>query len=137
MKSSQLVLILMACGLATGALAHAGKDTLATLRQMKVSGVDLNIAPVLQEGRNADAIRANLKAVKLPAGFKIDLYAVMPNAPHLAGQPAIYPAEQLKNYRSAKRAQEMMGMIAKPLTNAEIDNLAAWYSSLQISVQVP
>lgn len=53
MKSSQRVLVLMACGLATGALAYAGNDKLATLRQMKVSSVDLSIAPVLQEGRKA------------------------------------------------------------------------------------
>lgn len=63
--------------------------------------------------------------------------SMMPNAPHLAGQPAIYLVEQLKNYRSGKRAHEVMGVIAKPLTDAEIEDLAAWYSSLQISVQVP
>ena len=62
MKSTKLLLALMACGLATSALAQAGKDNLATLKQMKVSGVDLNIPPVPQEGKNADAIRANLKA---------------------------------------------------------------------------
>jgi cytochrome c553 len=63
--------------------------------------------------------------------------SMMPNAPHLAGQPAIYLVEQLKNYRSGKRAHEVMGVIAKPLTDAEIEDLAAWYSSLQISVQAP
>ncbi|QHE75094.1 c-type cytochrome [Hydrogenophaga sp. PBL-H3] len=63
--------------------------------------------------------------------------SMMPNAPHLAGQPAIYLVEQLKNYRSGKRTHEVMGVIAKPLTDTEIDDLAAWYSSLQISVQVP
>ncbi len=63
--------------------------------------------------------------------------SMMPNAPHLAGQPAIYLVEQLKNYRSGKRPHEVMGVIAKPLTDAEIEDLAAWYSSLQISVQTP
>ncbi len=63
--------------------------------------------------------------------------SMVPNAPHLAGQPAIYLVEQLKNYRSGKRPHEVMGVIAKPLTDAEIEDLAAWYSSLQISVQVP
>lgn len=63
--------------------------------------------------------------------------SMMPNAPHLAGQPAIYLVEQLKNYRSGKRSHEVMGVIAKPLTDAEIEDLAAWYSSLQISVQAP
>lgn len=58
----------------------------------------------------------------------------LPNAPNLAGQPAIYLVEQLRNYRSGKRANEVMAVIAKPLTDAEIDDLAAWYSSLRISV---
>lgn len=57
----------------------------------------------------------------------------LPNAPNLAGQPAIYTVEQLKNYRSGKRQNEVMGVIAKPLTDQEIDDLAAWYASIQIS----
>ena len=88
MKSTKLVLALMACGLATAAMAQAGKDNLATLKQMKVSGVDLNIPVVPQEGKNAAAIRANLKAVKLPPGFKIELYAVVPDARHMAVAPS-------------------------------------------------
>lgn len=88
MKSTKLVLALMVCGLATAAMAQAGKDNLATLKQMKVSGVNLNIPPVPQEGKNADAIRANLKAVKLPPGFKIELYAVVPDARHMAVAPS-------------------------------------------------
>ncbi len=58
----------------------------------------------------------------------------LPNAPHLAGQPAIYTAEQLKNYRSGKRQNEVMAVIAKPLTDQDIDDLAAWYASIQIAV---
>ncbi len=57
----------------------------------------------------------------------------LPNAPHLAGQPAIYLAEQLKNYRSGKRENEVMNVIAKPLTNQEIDDIAAWFASIEIS----
>lgn len=57
------------------------------LKQFKVSGTDLNIPPVPQEGKNANAIRENLKRVKLPPGFKIDLYAVVPDARHMAVAP--------------------------------------------------
>lgn len=78
----------------------------------------------------------DMKRVKLPPGFKIALYAVVPDAPHLAGQPAIYIVEQLKNYRSGKRQNEVMSVMAKPLTDREIDDLAAWYESIQISVTV-
>ena len=61
--------------------------------------------------------------------------AAMPNTPHLAAQPEQYLAEQLKAYRSGKRNHEVMSIIAKPLTDAEIADLAAWYSSLQIEVK--
>jgi glucose/arabinose dehydrogenase len=43
--------------------------------------------PIPQEGRKADAIRRNLQQVKLPAGFKIDLYALVPDARHMAVGP--------------------------------------------------
>lgn len=63
--------------------------------------------------------------------------ATLPNAPSLAGQQAIYVTEQLKNYRSGKRLNEVMGVIAKPLTDAEITQLAAWYSAIKVSVELP
>ena len=61
--------------------------------------------------------------------------ATLPNAPNLAGQPQIYLAEQLKNYRSGKRTHEVMGVIAKPLTDQEIENTSAWYASLQMELR--
>jgi cytochrome c553 len=60
--------------------------------------------------------------------------STLPNAPHLAGQPAIYLEEQLKNYRSGKRQHEVMTVIARPLSDADIENLAAWYNSIRIDV---
>lgn len=60
-----------------------------------------------------------------------------PDAPHLAGQPAIYLRAQLRDYRSGKRAHEVMGVIAKSLSDGDIDNLAAWFSSLQLRVEQP
>jgi len=58
-----------------------------------------------------------------------------PDAPHLAGQPRIYLLEQLKAFRSGRRRHEVMNVIAKPLTDADISNLADWYSSLKIEVR--
>ena len=63
--------------------------------------------------------------------------ATMPSAPNLAGQPPIYVSEQLKHYRNGKRQHEVMGVIAKPLTDADIANLAAWYSSIKFTVEAP
>ena len=63
--------------------------------------------------------------------------AMAPNTPHLAGQPEPYLVEQLKNYRSGKRQHEVMSVIAKPLSDPEIAQLAQWYASLQLQVEAP
>jgi glucose/arabinose dehydrogenase len=74
---------------AVAALATAqDAPNLQKLQQMKVATTDLNIPLVPQTGRNADAIRENLKRVKLPPGFKIDLYAIVPDARHMAVAPS-------------------------------------------------
>jgi len=74
---------------ALGATASAqAPQNLEKLKQFKVSGTDLNIPPVPQTGKNADAIRENLKRIKLPAGFKIDLYAIVPDARMIAVAPS-------------------------------------------------
>jgi len=43
--------------------------------------------PIPQDGKRADAIRKVLENVTLPEGFKIDLYAVVPDARHMAVGP--------------------------------------------------
>lgn len=60
-----------------------------------------------------------------------------PDAPHLAGQPALYLAAQLRAFRSGARRHEIMNVMAKPLSDEDIEHLAAWYSSLQIEVKAP
>ena len=66
----------------------AAQENIEKLKQFKVSGVDLNIPPVPQTGKNADAIRDNLKRIRLPPGFRIDLYAIVPDARHMAVAPS-------------------------------------------------
>lgn len=63
--------------------------------------------------------------------------SVTPDAPHLAGQPALYIAAQLRAYRSGARKHEVMAVMAKPLTDDDIRQLAAWFSSLRVDVQPP
>lgn len=61
--------------------------------------------------------------------------AMQPGVPHLAGQPQMYVAEQLKNYRSGKRPHEVMAVIAKTLTDADIEALSHWYASIAIKLE--
>lgn len=59
----------------------------------------------------------------------------VPDAPHLAGQPQTYLVAQLKAFRSGARQHEVMTVIAKPLSDVDIADLAAWYASLEIEVK--
>ena len=63
--------------------------------------------------------------------------SVLPNAPNLAGQPEAYLVEQLKAYRSGKRTNEVMSVIAKPLTDSDIAELSAWYASIAVEIKPP
>jgi cytochrome c553 len=63
--------------------------------------------------------------------------STLPNAPNLAGQPEIYLVEQLRAYRNGKRANEVMTVVARALSDRDIDDLAAWYGLYQDRGQAP
>lgn len=50
--------------------------------------------------------------------------------PNLAGQKEAYLVKQMKAFRDGTRADPMMAPMAKPLSDEDIANLAAYYSSL-------
>jgi glucose/arabinose dehydrogenase len=81
--------IALAVALAVGSIApvHA-QQNIEKLKQMRASGTDPNIPSIPQTGKNADALRENLKKVKLPPGFKIELFAIVPDARHMAIAPS-------------------------------------------------
>ena len=51
--------------------------------------------------------------------------------PNLAGQKAGYLVAQMKAFRDGQRKNPMMSPMAAPLSDTDIDNLAAYYSSLK------
>ena len=55
----------------------------------------------------------------------------MDSWPNLAGQKAGYLKKQLQDIKTGKRQDPMMSAMAKPLSQADIDNLAAYFSSLK------
>jgi cytochrome c553 len=83
----------------------------------------------------ADAASGKTKARACAVCHGLLGVSVMPDTPHLAAQPAGYLAVQLKAFRSGKRIHEVMTVIAKPLADEDIADLAAWFSSLQLEVR--
>jgi len=65
-----------------------GGDNLQRLQQFQRSANQAQFETVSQEGRRADALRRNLENIRLPDGFRIELYAVVPDARHIAVGPS-------------------------------------------------
>jgi glucose/arabinose dehydrogenase len=84
--SARILAISIACA-ATGGIAVA-QDNLEKLTNMSTTGAPLDIESVPQADPKADAIKRNLKNIKLPPGFKIDLYAIVPDARQMAVGPS-------------------------------------------------
>ncbi|SHE88221.1 Glucose/arabinose dehydrogenase, beta-propeller fold [Modicisalibacter ilicicola DSM 19980] len=68
-------------------LAHAQTDdTLEKLGNFQTTG-ETEFTVIDQDSPSADAIRKTLERIKLPRGFTIDLYALVPDARHMAVGP--------------------------------------------------
>ncbi len=84
---------LLLCSSALAALVWAGgsaqsADNMSKLENMQATGTSMSaFGYVPQTGAFADQLRKNLEQIKLPPGFKINLYAVVPDARHMAVGP--------------------------------------------------
>ena len=78
----------------------------------------------------ADANAGKTRAAQCAACHGPDGIAVLPEAPNLAGQVEGYLVKSLKDFRSGARKQEQMSVMAKTLSDRDIENLAAWYHQL-------
>jgi cytochrome c553 len=55
--------------------------------------------------------------------------AQIPGAPNLAGQQLDYLREALKQYRDGRRNVPLMRAAIGPMSDADLDELARWYSA--------
>ena len=124
-----------------------------------------------QDTKFAANIKKNiLPAIKMPPGFKIELFALAPDARHMAvsknkgtvwigtrktkvwqvtgaGNSVIIPnitAQQknyliarLKSYKSGEIKHPQMTVVAKMLSEQDINDVSEWYSKIKISIFDP
>ncbi|MFC7396861.1 c-type cytochrome [Chelatococcus sp. GCM10030263] len=85
----------------------------------------------------ADAQAGRQKATTCQACHGLDGLSKHPEAPNLAGQIENYLAKALREYRSGERKNEMMTIVTKDLSDQDIDDLAAFYASIEVEVIPP
>lgn len=98
-----------------------------------VASVAALLAPPWARAGNAEAGRAKAASCTVchgPLGL-----SQLPDVPHLAGQPELYLADQLRAYRSGKRPHEAMAVVAKALGDGDIADLAAWFAGIEVRAQ--
>jgi cytochrome c553 len=79
----------------------------------------------------ADAAAGKTKAVTCAGCHGPNGVSAVPLYPNLAGQKEAYMVKQIKAFRDGTRTDPTMNAMAKPLTDADAENLAAYFSSLK------
>ena len=95
------------------------------------------IAVTLSAASAADPKAGRKKAVACQTCHGIDGIAKIPIAPNIAGESQVYLQTQLKAFRIGKRMHEMMSVIAEQLSDEDISDISAWYSSITITATMP
>ena len=125
MANSARYAALPACGESArnSALRH-GVRTLA-------AGVLGLVIAIRADGATAqDAAAGGRKALLCQACHGLDGLARIPGAPHLAGQVQEYLVMAMRDYKSGARKNDMMTVVMRQLSEADIDDLAAYYAGL-------
>jgi cytochrome c553 len=73
-------------------------------------------------------------AEKCQACHGLDGLSKIDEAPNIAGQSEQYLIEQLTAFKTGERHNEMMAIVAPTLSDKDIEDLASYYSAIEITV---
>lgn len=99
-----------------------------SLNRLILAGIAV-LSPALVQA--ADAAAGKAKAALCSACHGPEGISIAPIYPNLAGQKAAYLEASMKAYRDGQRQNPIMAPMAKPLSDADITNLAAYFSNLK------
>ena len=83
------------------------------------------------------AAAGKTKAAMCAVCHGLDGLSKNPEAPNIAGDNATYLKKQLHAFKSGERQNPQMSIVASGLSDEDIADLAAWYSSLKVTVEMP
>ena len=79
----------------------------------------------------ADVAAGKAKAAMCSACDGAEGVSAVPMYPNLAGQKEMYISKQLKDFKSGARKDPIMAPMAMALSDADIENISAYYASLK------
>ena len=81
-----------------------------------------------------DIKAGSAKAMMCQACHGLDGLSKVPDAPNIAGQTEPYIVAQLQAYKSGVRKNDAMSVVAPSLSDTDIEDLAAYFSAIEINV---
>ena len=96
------------------------------------SGVVLTANADMAAAGDIKAGRA--KAMMCQACHGLDGLSKTPDAPNIAGQIEPYLVAQLQAFKSGARKNDAMSVVAPSLSDRDIEDLAAYFSAIEINV---
>ena len=85
-------------------------------------------------GAAGDLKAGRAKALMCQTCHGLDGISRIPEAPNIAGQVEGYLVTQLQAFKSGARRNESMSVVASTLSDADIDNLAAYFAAIEVKV---
>src|SRR6476646_3304755 len=81
-----------------------------------------------------DVKAGGAKALMCQACHGLDGLSKTPDAPNIAAQIEPYIVAQLQAYKSGTRKNDAMSVVAASLSDTDIEDLAAYFSAIEINV---
>ena len=96
-------------------------------------------AAVLLAAASAPSTAGDIKAGRgkaqlCQACHGVDGLSKVPDAPNIAGQVESYLVTQLRAFKSGTRKNEAMTVVASTLSEQDIENVAAYFASIEIRI---
>ncbi len=84
-----------------------------------------------------DRAAGRKKAVQCQACHGLDGLSKIPEGPNLAGQDERYLIKAIRDYKTGARKNEMMSLAVPNLSDQDIEDLAAYYAGIEVTVAPP
>jgi cytochrome c553 len=84
-----------------------------------------------------DKAAGRRKALQCQTCHGLDGMSKLPEAPNLAGQPEVYLAKALDEFRKGVRKNEMMSLVVQQLSDQDVADLAAYYAAIEVTAKPP
>ncbi len=101
------------------------------MKKLLITGAILATGLISTQAFAADIAAGKAKSVTCAACHGVNGISAVPMWPNLAGQKAAYLSKQIKAFRDGIRKDASMAAMVAGLTDADADNLAAYYASLK------